>query len=92
LEENMSATDQMLENAEHYAATFDKGDLPIPPETKVAVVACMDARLNVYGLLGLGEGGTPVASSPTIRSVRSPSPNTCSAPRRSSSSTTPTVG
>jgi len=60
LEKNMSATDQMLENAEHYAATFDKGDLPIPPETKVAVVACMDARLNVYGLLGLGEGGAHV--------------------------------
>ncbi len=56
----MSATDQLLENAGHYAATFDKADLPAPPECKVAVVACMDARLNVYGLLGLGEGDAHV--------------------------------
>ena len=53
----MSVTDQLLENAESYAAGFDKGDLPLPPARKVAVVACMDARLNPYGLLGLDEGG-----------------------------------
>jgi len=56
----MSTTDRMLKHAEHYAATFDKGDLPMPPDTKVAIVACMDARLNVYGLLGLAEGDAHV--------------------------------
>ena len=52
----MSSTDDLLRNAESYAANFDKGDLPLPPARKVAVVACMDARLNPYGLLGLQEG------------------------------------
>jgi carbonic anhydrase len=52
----MSTTDQLLKNAEEYAASFDKGDLPIPPDRKVAVVACMDARLNPSGILGLAEG------------------------------------
>jgi carbonic anhydrase len=52
----VSATDQLLENAQSYAAGFDKGDLPPPPGRRVAIVACMDARLNPYGLLGLSEG------------------------------------
>lgn len=52
----MSATDDLLENAERYAAAFDQGELPLPPAKQVAVVACMDARLNVYGVLGLSEG------------------------------------
>ena len=52
----MSATDDLLRNAEAYRETFDKGDLPMPPGRKVAIVACMDARLNLYGLLGVGEG------------------------------------
>ena len=52
----MSTTDELLENAKAYASSFDKGDLPMPPGKKVAVVACMDARLNVYGALGLQEG------------------------------------
>ncbi len=56
----MSATDDLLRNAEAYAASFDKGDLPLPPGRKVAVVACMDARLNPYGLLGLQEGDAHV--------------------------------
>src|SRR3954453_2419534 len=56
----MSTTDQLLENAEAYAARFDKGDLPLPPGRKVAVLACMDARLNPYGLLGLEEGDAHV--------------------------------
>ena len=56
----MSVTDQLLANAERYAATFDKGDLPLPPARKVAVLACMDARLNPYGLLGLSEGDAHV--------------------------------
>jgi carbonic anhydrase len=56
----MTVTDELLSNAEHYAATFDKGDLPLPPAKHVAVVACMDARLNPYGLLGLAEGDAHV--------------------------------
>jgi carbonic anhydrase len=56
----MSATDKLLENAEAYAAQFDKGDLPLPPAKKLAVVACMDARLNPYGILGLEEGDAHV--------------------------------
>jgi carbonic anhydrase len=56
----MSVTDDLLRNAERYAASFDKGQLPIPPARQVAVVACMDARLNPYGLLGLSEGGAHI--------------------------------
>jgi carbonic anhydrase len=51
----MTATDELLANNERYAATF-QGPLPLPPGKGVAVVACMDARLNVYGILGLAEG------------------------------------
>jgi carbonic anhydrase len=51
----MSATDELLANNDRYAASF-RGGLPVPPSRHVAVVACMDARLNVYALLGLGEG------------------------------------
>jgi len=56
----MSTTDELLANAQAYAASFDKGDLPLPPARKVAVLACMDARLNPYGLLGLREGDAHV--------------------------------
>jgi carbonic anhydrase len=56
----MSVTDELLENARRYAAGFDKADLPLPPAKGVAVVACMDARLNPYGLLGLSEGDAHV--------------------------------
>ena len=56
----MTVTDELLANAEGYADTFDRGDLPMPPAKGVAVVACMDARLNVYGLLGLQEGDAHV--------------------------------
>ena len=56
----MSTTDELLANNESYAASFDKADLPLPPAKKVAVVACMDARLNVYGALGLQEGDAHV--------------------------------
>jgi carbonic anhydrase len=52
----VSITDQLLGNNEEYAANFTKGDLPLPPGAKLAVVACMDARLNVYAILGLQEG------------------------------------
>ena len=56
----MAVIDQLLENAESYASRFDRGELPLPPARKVAVVACMDARLNPYGLLGLTEGDAHV--------------------------------
>jgi carbonic anhydrase len=56
----MSVTDELLANNAAYIASFDKGDLPLPPAKKVAVVACMDARLNVYGALGLSEGDAHV--------------------------------
>ena len=56
----MSVTDELLENAKGYAEGFDKGDLPLPPAKKVAVLACMDARLNPYGILGLQEGDAHV--------------------------------
>jgi carbonic anhydrase len=51
----MSATDEYLANNARYAETFT-GLLPLPPARHVAVVACMDARLNVYAILGLNEG------------------------------------
>jgi carbonic anhydrase len=56
----MAVTDELLEAAASYAASFDKGSLAMPPAKKVAVLACMDARLNVYGLLGLSEGDAHV--------------------------------
>ena len=56
----MSTTDELLRNAESYSAAFDKGELPLPPARKIAIVACMDARLNPYGLLGLQEGDAHV--------------------------------
>jgi carbonic anhydrase len=56
----MSTTDDLLQNAERYAEAFDKGDLPMPPARKVAVVACMDARLIPSRVLGLEEGDAHV--------------------------------
>ena len=56
----MSVTDQLLANADQYAQQFDKGELPMPPAKKVAVVACMDARLDPQKVLGLGEGDAHV--------------------------------
>lgn len=52
----MSTTDDLLRNNEAYARSFGQGDLPAPPSRQVAVVACMDARLDVYRLLGLELG------------------------------------
>jgi carbonic anhydrase len=49
----VSTTDELLRNNEAYAASFDMGDLPMPPRRKLAVVACMDARLNPCAILGL---------------------------------------
>jgi carbonic anhydrase len=56
----MSVTDKLIANNDTYAESFDKGDLPLPPGKGVAVIACMDARLNVYGILGLEEGDAHV--------------------------------
>jgi carbonic anhydrase len=56
----MSVTDELLRNNEAYAEAFEKGDLPLPPARGVAVVACMDARLDVHKILGLEEGDAHV--------------------------------
>jgi carbonic anhydrase len=56
----MSATDELLRNNEAFAESFDKGDLPLPPAKKVAIVACMDARVNPYPILGLQLGDAHV--------------------------------
>ena len=57
----MSTTDELLANNDAYVQGFgDKASLPMPPGRKTAIVACMDARLNVYGALGLSEGDAHV--------------------------------
>ena len=56
----MSATDEFLANNARYADSFDKGDVPLPPGKKTAVVACMDARIETGALLGLEEGDAHV--------------------------------
>ncbi|MFD9716045.1 beta-class carbonic anhydrase [Streptomyces sp. NPDC059076] len=55
----MSATDEYLVNNETYAQSFG-GPLALPPARRLAVVACMDARLNIYALLGLRDGDAHV--------------------------------
>jgi carbonic anhydrase len=52
----MNAIDTCLENNTAYAASFSKGGLPMPPSRQIAIVACMDARLETGALLGLEEG------------------------------------
>jgi carbonic anhydrase len=56
----LSAIDEFLQNNEAFAEGFDKGELPLPPARKVAIVACMDARLNPYPILGLSLGDAHV--------------------------------
>jgi carbonic anhydrase len=72
----MSAIDEFLGNNESYAETFSKGSLQMPPAKRIAVVACMDARLETGALLGLMEGDAHVirnaggvASDDVIRSL-----------------------
>ena len=72
----MSGADDLLANAERYAASFDKGDLPLPPARRLAVLACMDSRFIVERVLGLQEGEAHVirnaggvASDDAIRSL-----------------------
>ncbi|KZZ89217.1 Carbonic anhydrase [Moelleriella libera RCEF 2490] len=70
----MSASADFEAANRSYAATFDKGDLPLPPSRKVAVVACMDARLDPAKALGLSEGDAHVirnAGGRTIEALRS---------------------
>jgi carbonic anhydrase len=56
----VSLTDDLLSNNATYVTSFAAGDLPMPPGRQLAVLACMDARLNVYGMLGLREGDAHV--------------------------------
>jgi carbonic anhydrase len=56
----VSVTDELLSNNEGYAASFSQGDLAVPPGKKLAVIACMDARLNVYDILGIEAGDAHV--------------------------------
>jgi carbonic anhydrase len=56
----MTVIDELVEQAASYREAFSKGDLPLPPARRVAIVACMDARLNPYGLIGLSEGDAHV--------------------------------
>ncbi len=56
----MTATNEFLGNNEIYASGFSEGSLPMPPAKKIAVVACMDARLETGALLGLVEGDAHV--------------------------------
>jgi len=72
----MSVTDDLVRNNESYAKSFTKGNLALPPAKGVAVLACMDARLDVHKILGLQEGEAHVirnaggrASDDAIRSL-----------------------
>jgi carbonic anhydrase len=57
---SVTATDDLIANNTAYVSSFTKGDLPLPPATKVAVLACMDARLDPAKALGLQEGDAHV--------------------------------
>lgn len=52
----MGVIDEVLRANEQYVKNFTKGDLPTPPARKLAILACMDARLDIYGMLGLQVG------------------------------------
>src|ERR1700736_928625 len=56
----MAVTDRLVENNAGYADNFSDGHLPLPPAQKLAVVACMDARLDVHRILGLNPGDAHV--------------------------------
>jgi carbonic anhydrase len=56
----MTFSEQLIANNGDYAASFGKGDLPMPPGKKLAVLACMDARLDPAKVLGLEEGDAHV--------------------------------
>ena len=52
----MRAIEELLRNADRYARVFTAGDLPVPPALRLAIVACMDSRIDLFGLLGLHLG------------------------------------
>jgi carbonic anhydrase len=86
-----------LAQNERYAAQFDRSGLPLPPGRRLAVLACMDARLTVEDVLGLRTGDAHIirnagglATDDAIRSLVISS--TSSAPRKSSSSSTRPAG
>jgi carbonic anhydrase len=56
----MSVIEEFVQANNTYAANFNKGDLPLPPARQVAVLACMDARLDPARILGLEEGDAHV--------------------------------
>jgi len=56
----MSTIDELLAASDHYARGFDRGDLPLPPARRVAILTCMDARILPSRLLGLEEGDAHV--------------------------------
>ena len=56
----MSAVDSYLDNNARYAARFSEGNMAAPPARKIAIITCMDARLETGALLGLGEGDAHV--------------------------------
>ena len=94
----MSSTDELVSNNASYAAGFTKGNLPLPPAKKVAVLACMDARLDPAKALGLQEGDARVirnaggVASEDARTQPGDFSALCWGPTRSSWSITPTAG
>src|SRR6266511_5417460 len=56
----MAIRDEILRANEDHLARFDKGELPMPPARRFAVVTCMDARLDPAKFLGLSEGDAHV--------------------------------
>lgn len=56
----MSVEQELLQANERYAANFQKGDLPMPPARQVAILTCMDARIDPARALGLEEGDAHV--------------------------------
>ena len=72
----MSVADELLVKNRQYASNFPHGDLPLPPRKKLAIVACMDSRLDLFGALGLNLGEAHlirnaggIASDDAIRSL-----------------------
>jgi carbonic anhydrase len=56
----MSASDELLQANAEYARTFDRGNLPMPPARRLAIVTCMDARIDPARAFGLEEGDAHV--------------------------------
>ena len=65
----MSVADEFRKANEGYAANFQKGDLPMPPGRHVAVLTCMDARIDPARALGLEEGDAHVIRNAGGRAV-----------------------